>query len=237
MSYQKGKEIGKAAGEAVGSGAGVAFGFVGGVHKGLSDRFGAGKVLAVCLLAFWLVVVFYVPQQTTAPPLLMEAAQSVQNVQAVQSVQSVSIYDESGPDVPYKALFIREGKRVDVPWKLLAAIAKYESAFVPTAISTDGYASRGLGQFLYTTWTPLAKAYGYTWAQALEAEPNIVLMADHANWLRKTVARAGMTEREIVKRLTAGWNWGAGNVNKYGPDAAPARTRTYVANILTYAGY
>ena len=233
--YDKGRELGRSVGEAGAVGVGTALGAVGGFHSGLCKRFGAGKVLCTFLLAFWLLVVF------RAPPATLPVAQAMEQpaqIMAVAEKVVVQDYDEAGSlDVPYRDLFIREGKRVDMPWLILAGIAKFESAFNPKAVSSDGYASRGLGQFIPSTWATHAKPYGYTWDDAFEPEKNVAVMADFANWLRKTVAKPGLTERQIVERIVCSWNWGPGNVTKYGVTAAPSRTRGYVVNVLKYAGY
>ena len=139
--------------------------------------------------------------------------------------------------VPYAGLFLQTGAEFDVPPRLLAGIAKFESAFNPRAVSTDAYKSRGLGQFIYETWGFAVRSKGWTWADAFDPVKNIWAMGMYADWLRGYLARPGMTERQIVERMVTGWNWGPGNVLTYGVNRAPAMTRRYVANVLAFAGY
>jgi len=147
-------------------------------------------------------------------------------------------YDETGPSVPYRELFIASGKEYDIPWLVLAEIARRESAFNPKAVNwSDGTGSRGLAQFVPATWREVTIGEGLTWDDAFVPEHNIRMQAKYLNTLRRLVTKPGMSEADIVFAMCASFNWGPGNVTRKGADAAPARTRAYAAGIVKAAGY
>jgi len=147
-------------------------------------------------------------------------------------------YDTSGPDLPYRDLFIASGKEYDIPWLVLAEIARRESAFKPRATNwSDGTGSRGLAQFIPSTWREMTADEGLTWDDAYIPEHSIRMQAKYFDQLRRLVAKPGMSEADIVFAACCAFNWGPGNVLRLGADASPARTRNYAAGILKAAGY
>lgn len=150
------------------------------------------------------------------------------------SVQSVKLRD---PNPPYKAEFIAAGKEFDIPWQILAGLAQAESAFNPKAVSRDGFASRGLTQFIPATWREVTGEWGYSWDDAFDPAKNTRAAAKYLDRIRGMVAKPGQGEADIVFSMLCAFNWGAGNVTSKGADNAPAVTRAYAARILRYAGY
>jgi soluble lytic murein transglycosylase-like protein len=115
-------------------------------------------------------------------------------------------------------------KKYGLPEGLLAAVAKTESSFNPSAQNGKSGAA-GMFQFMPST----AKGYGidpYNPAQAADAAGKML---------------SGLSAKydgDYIKALAA-YNWGGGNldkaIKKYGNDwinHAPAETRGYIQKIL-----
>ena len=139
--------------------------------------------------------------------------------------------------VRYYAWFNREAQRVDIPPKIIARWAWWESALNTKAVSRDGYYSRGVGQFIRSTWEENAAKYGYSWDDAFDPEKNIRVMADYMAFCRSYVARPGMTESEIVRLMLAAYNRGPAGAVKYGIRGLPSRSLKAIADTMAYAGY
>lgn len=196
-----------------------------------------GRLIALCMLA---VVLYLATIDRLAPCPPAVAQVSVTPIPLAASVTAgvaVPASDQVDTTVPYYEIFNREGARVDIPPKLLARWGWWESALDPRAVSRDGYASRGIGQFIRSTWAENAAKYGYSWDDAFDPEKNIRVMADYLAYLRAYVAKPGMSEREIVHRMLVGYNAGPGHVDRYGTGNMPARSRQAIADTLAYAGY
>jgi len=147
------------------------------------------------------------------------------------------LVDES---VPYYELFNEHGQRVDIPPKLLARWAWHESAMNPRAARYEshlGQWSRGLAQFLESTWREWAAAYGYSWADAYDPAKAIRVMADYLWYSRSVVAKPGMTEAEIAGLMLAGYNAGPGTAKVKGLASVNASVRAKIRDTLQYAGY
>ncbi|MEM9563294.1 MAG: transglycosylase SLT domain-containing protein [Actinomycetota bacterium] len=120
-----------------------------------------------------------------------------------------------GPDTPYAELFESAGRRHDVDPALLAAVARAESAFDPTAVSPVG--AQGLMQFMPATaeemgvdpWDP---------ASAIDGA---------ARYLRTSLDRFGSVDLAV-----ASYNAGPGAVARYGGIPPYPETQNYVRTVL-----
>jgi len=259
--WESGKEVGRKAGVRAATAVGAAFGFVGAGLGALVARFGKGKLLAFIMLCMVLLAAFAydppaeverltyaraeVTDEIRQEPDILPLTYARVEVTPLPMVAGVSASASAGAaagevmDWPYAEIFVREGARVDIPHKLLARWAWWESAMNPKAVSRDGYYSRGLGQFIYSTWMWVCKekGYSYTWDDAFDPEINIKLMADYFDHCRSEAGAAGRSEAEIVKRMLAGYNAGPGYVKTHGPDAVSARMKRAIKDTMSFAGY
>lgn len=107
-----------------------------------------------------------------------------------------------------------------VPAGLALAVATAESSMNPNAVSSAG--AQGLFQLEPATAAQLGVTDPFDPVQSANGGTAYLaqLYAEYGNW---------------EDALTA-YNWGPGNVSKYGADAAPASTQSYVANVLSNAG-
>lgn len=117
--------------------------------------------------------------------------------------------------IPYAALFNEAGARHDVEPLLLAAVAKIESAFDPTAISPAG--AQGLMQFMPAT------------AAEMGVDPFDPTSAvdGAARYLRRELDRFGSVELAL-----AAYNAGPGAVQRHGGIPPFAETQRYVEKVL-----
>lgn len=123
----------------------------------------------------------------------------------------------------YDSLFEQTGAKYGVPGQLLKAVAKQESGFNPQAQSPAG--AQGLMQFM----PPTAQQYG------VDAFNPASSVDGAARYLKKLYDQFG-----DWKLALAGYNWGEGNVGKWlqsgaDPNAMPAETRNYIANLAPVA--
>lgn len=107
-----------------------------------------------------------------------------------------------------------------VPPALAVQVAQQESGFNPNAVGSKG--EQGLFQLMPTTAADLGVTNSFDPVQ--NAQGGVAYLAQlfqqFGDW---------------ATALTA-FNWGEGNVQKYGAAAAPASTQVYVANALGAAG-
>jgi len=209
----------------------------------LDDTIGRGKTWAI-LMGIALIATMYfgsgypdpraaAPREVTTIP---QAAPILQAApEPLPVVGSELVLREF--DVKYKGEMMAAAKEFDIPWQIIAALAQAESAMNPRAVSSDGYASRGLCQFIPTTWTEVTGKWGYSWDDAFVPHKNVRAAAAYLSTLRGLVCKPGMNEADCVFACCVAYNWGPGNVMKHGADAAPAVTRAYAARILENAGY
>ena len=124
---------------------------------------------------------------------------------------------ETGID--YTEIIRREARANYVPPLLLAALLKQESQFKASATGpmTRYGRAKGMAQFIDTTATEWGLTNPYDGVSAIKAA------ARYIKWL---YGQAG-TWRKAV----AAYNWGIGNVRKYGLSAMPSETRNYVSVI------
>jgi len=222
-----------------------------GIRNGLVETIGRGGAWLLLMFLFLGIVALI---GAKAPEAKVVAERSVERVVAqaapvaMQGGGAPVVYPTAGPartggytlremEVPYKEMFIKAGEEFDIPWQIIAGLAQAESAMNPKAVSSDGYASRGLCQFIPTTWTEVTAEWGYSWDDAFDPEKNVRAAAKYLDTLRAQVAKPGMNEADIVYAMLCAFNWGPGNVRQHGADGAPARTRAYAAGILRAAGY
>lgn len=173
-----------------------------------------------------------VMNQPTPLPLVTSAP--VETKLANAATVAADLVDSS---VRYHEWFNREARRVDIPPKILARWAWWESNLITKSVSRDGYYSRGIGEFIRPTWEENAAKYGYTWDDAFDPEKNIRVMADYMAFCRSYVARPGMTEAEIVRLMLAAYNRGPAGAAKYGIRGLPSRSLKAIADTMRYGGY
>ena len=198
-----------------------------------------GRLIAGAML---LVLLYFATIDRLAP---CPTAASVQRVemtpiplaQPVTAGVAAPVADQADTTTPYAAIFNREGARVDIPPRIIARWGWWESALDPRAVSRDGYASRGIGQFIRSTWAENAAKYGYSWDDAFDPEKNIRVMADYLSYCRAYVAQPGMDEKRIVELMLSCYNRGPGGAVKYGTSGLPARSLQAIADTLAYSGY
>ena len=206
-----------------------------------------GRLIAFCMLAVLLYCATIdrlapCPPQTTmrakaAPSVAQEAVRAGAAVPVAVTPIPLAATVRLDTSIPYAAIFEREAARVDIPPKIIARWAWWESAMNPRAVSRDGYASRGIGQFIRSTWAENAAKYGYSWDDAFDPEKNIRVMADYMSYCRAYVAQPGMSEADIVRLMLACYNRGPGGAVKYGTSGLPARSLQAIADTLAYSGY
>lgn len=116
--------------------------------------------------------------------------------------------------VPYADLFTTAGAKHGVPAALLAAVAKTESAFNPSAVSPAG--AQGLMQFMPAT------------AQGMGVNPlNPASAVDGAaRYLSSHLREFGSIEKAL-----AAYNAGPGTVRKYGGIPPYPETQNYVTKV------
>ena len=117
--------------------------------------------------------------------------------------------------VPYYPIFQQAALKNNIPITLLIAVADKESKFVATAYNTKSSAS-GIMQVVPKFHPELQNPFDP--GQAIPYA---------AKYLRKLYDRFG-----TWKLALAAYNWGEGNLAKYGLAKAPAETRDYYSTIL-----
>jgi soluble lytic murein transglycosylase-like protein len=103
---------------------------------------------------------------------------------------------------------------------VLRAVAYKESSYNPTATNPSG--AQGLFQFMPKT------------AQSLGVNPFDInsAAAGAATYLRNLRNQFGGNMQQAL----AAYNWGPGNLAKYGMNALPSETQDYVQKISNWAG-
>jgi membrane-bound lytic murein transglycosylase F len=112
--------------------------------------------------------------------------------------------DAAGKISPWDEIFQREGKANNVDWRLLAAVARTESHFVPEAKSPWG--AVGLMQILPRT----AAELGVTKVE--EIPENIRAGARYLRRLIDAFAESGLEQRQQVRFAIASYNVGLGHI-------------------------
>lgn len=133
-----------------------------------------------------------------------------------------SVVDADGTladDVPYADHFRTAGATHGIQPSVLAAVAKTESAFDPTAVSHAG--AQGLMQFMPATAADLG-VDPFDPASAIDGA---------ARYLSQNLRRFGSLELAL-----AAYNAGPGAVQQYGGIPPFAETQAYVPKVLAAAG-
>lgn len=127
------------------------------------------------------------------------------------------------PEAPWGELIQAVARRNDLHPRLLAAIARAESAFDPRAVSVKG--ARGLLQLMPAT----ALRFGVSPTELFDPERNLEAGARYVRWL------AGRFEGDLEKVLAA-YNAGEGMVDRYGGVPPFRETLGYVERVLRSIG-
>ena len=137
-----------------------------GIKQGLDGAIGKGKATALLMLVGLGILAILarpaVPQTITQVAVRLAA----HTPYPISTAVPKWVLNEVEP--PYKELFVKAGKEYDIPWQILAGLAKEESAFNPKAVSSDGYGSRGLCQFIPSTWREVTKEWKWSWDDAFD---------------------------------------------------------------------
>lgn len=124
----------------------------------------------------------------------------------------------SGKGAAYYETIESIGARYGLPENMLSRVAYQESRFNETALNKSSGA-QGMFQIV-PKWHPTAKPY--EWRAA----------ADYAaQYLRQLYKQFGTWSKAL-----AAYNWGPGNVSKYGLSRAPAETDNYYKQIMADIG-
>ncbi len=139
---------------------------------------------------------------------------------AVGSLTQGAVLGRVGSDVPFADLFNTAGARYGVAPVLLAAVAKQESGFDPTAVSPAG--ARGLMQLMPGTADGLGVKDSFDPAQAVDGA---------ARLLRDLIDRFGRFDLAL-----AGYNAGPGAVLRYDGIPPYPETQNYVRSVMSSLG-
>jgi soluble lytic murein transglycosylase-like protein len=119
----------------------------------------------------------------------------------------------------FEPLFEKYTKAYGLPEGLLSRVAKQESNYNPMAVSPAG--AEGLMQFMPAT----AREWG---VDSFDPESAIHGAARYFEWL--------FDQTNSWPLALAAYNWGIGNIQRKGFNAAPAETKKYVADITADLG-
>ncbi len=143
---------------------------------------------------------------------ILPADSSAARVTAPAGVASMGT---TSTGTPFSGLFAAAESKYGVPATLLAAVAKQESGYNPTAVSPAG--ARGLMQIMPAT----AKGLGVDPMQPTQAVDGA------ARLLKDLIARFGRVDHAL-----AAYNAGPGAVIRYGGIPPYAETKAYVPAVL-----
>jgi soluble lytic murein transglycosylase-like protein len=121
----------------------------------------------------------------------------------------------------YAIRTINAARRYDLDARLVVALVAVESSWHPEAVSSAG--ARGLGQLMPETAAGLG-------VDPDDAEANLDGTARHLRGLLDRYARYAPQAR--YERALAGYNAGAGAVDRYGGVPPFAETRAYVRRVI-----
>jgi peptidoglycan DL-endopeptidase CwlO len=141
------------------------------------------------------------------------ASSATPGVSATASAR-VSALGSGGSQVPYADLFNEAGTKYGVPSALLAAVAKTESAFNPTARSSAG--ASGLMQFMPGT--------------AADMGINPLVPSQAIDGAARYLS-AHLREFGTVEKALAAYNAGPGTVRKYNGVPPYEETQNYVVKV------
>ena len=107
------------------------------------------------------------------------------------------------PSIPFFSLFLKYQVPHLLPWYVLAAQVRWESAYDPSAISSAG--AQGLAQFMPSTWAEVGDG------DPFDPEASIRAQAKYMTYLCEfvaTVAKPGLAW------AICAYTWGPGNVKR-----------------------
>lgn len=153
--------------------------------------------------------------------LLTDLTSTAQNIgQAIMPTDIPFECRDPQTGVDYKPLIYQHARANLVPPLLLAALIRQESAFKATVVNRSSGAM-GLGQFMPAT---AAEWFGSDWQTAVYIPDRAIsTTAKYLAWLYR--------RHSAWRFAVAAYNWGTGNVKKYGLASMPSETRNYVAVI------
>ncbi|MXG87955.1 transglycosylase SLT domain-containing protein [Nocardioides sp. YIM 123512] len=154
----------------------------------------------------------------TAIRRVLGSADAAPSAAAVGATSAVSSGPVSG--VPYAALFNEAAAAHGVDARLLAAVARQESGFDPTAVSPAG--AQGLMQLMPATASGLGVSDSFDPAQAVDGA---------ARLLNDLMGRFGSTPLAL-----AAYNAGPGAVLRYDGVPPYPETQRYVTSIMSMLG-
>ena len=135
---------------------------------------------------------------------------------ATSSVRPASLRNSGSlSGVPYADLFVKAGAKYNVSPKLLAAVAKVESGYDPTAVSGAG--AQGLMQLMPGTARGLGVANSFDPEQAINGAAKLL---SH-----------NLKEFKSLPLALAAYNAGGGAVHKYGGIPPFRETQAYVPKV------
>lgn len=134
-------------------------------------------------------------------------------------------------DDAYDTLFVMYGDRYQIPWRLLKAQARAESALDPRAVSPAG--AQGISQFMPPTWAEWSAKCGIKDADVFNPQHAIQCQAAYMFHLINLF--------DGGEQALAAYNWGMGNLRRcldeHGhewKDHLPDETKQYLARIQGY---
>jgi len=161
-------------------------------------------------------------QDITRPPTAIRRvvpAGSVFSAPAAAPLAGAAGVSAALATTPYADLFVAAGQRYGLPPALLAAVARTESGFNPSAVSPAG--ASGLMQFMPGTAASLG-IDPFDPAQAVDGA---------ARYLREQLEAFGTLELAL-----AAYNAGPGNVRRYGGIPPFTETQHYVRRVIEHMG-
>lgn len=136
----------------------------------------------------------------------------------VYMVVQRKFFPSSSYDVPYGETFKAAETTYKLPSFLLVEIARAESGFNPNAVSNKG--AQGIMQIV-PKWHPGIDPFN--------PERSIMYAG---NYMRSLYLKTGSWRGAL-----AAYNWGIGNLTKFGFDSMPKETRDYIAKISSKLPY
>ena len=130
----------------------------------------------------------------------------------------------------YGQMFRDVGRRYDVSWPLLAAIAYVESGLDSLALGNDG--TLGLMQIRPATWQEWAPIVEV--GDPFDSYANVSVAAAYLDYLRNALGKEGFPQQEW---MLVAYNWGPDKTIEFlngggGWDSLPGDVRDYVTEVL-----
>ena len=130
---------------------------------------------------------------------------------------------QTAPATPYGELFLQVGREHELNPELLAALARAESNYDPTAVSSKG--ARGLLQLMPAT----AERFGVSPSELHDPARNVLAAARYLAWLRRRF-------EDDLPRVLAGYNAGEGAVDAHDGVPPYRETVTFIGRVYGFLG-